>query len=314
METKKRSERNRTIVLTDEDRTLLNGRIKRLDNVCDVDDIIDTTICQDYFEASKYLPKHFADLIVFDPPYNLSKDFGTIKFKETNDDQYSEYIDTCLKSLMDALKPNGSIYVCCDWKCSNVIYKSLNKLATIKNRITWQREKGRGARKNWKNSMEDIWFAVADKDDYYFDVDSVKVRRRVIAPYRENGKAKDWEETDDGKFRFTYPSNLWDDITIPFWSMPENTDHPTQKPEKLIAKLILASCPKEGIVFDPFVGSGTTSVVAKKLGRKYCGVEIDEDYALVAEKRLEMADTNKEIQGYTNGMFLERNASIRLNK
>ena len=88
--------------------------------------------------------------------------------------------------------------------------------------------------------MEDIWFATRT-DDYTFHVDAVKVRRRVRAPYRADGQPKDWEDTPDGKFRNTYPSNFWDDISVPYWSMPENTAHPTQKPEKLLAKLILAS-------------------------------------------------------------------------
>ena len=160
---------------------------------------------------------------------------------------------------------------------------------------------------NWKNGMEDIWFAVKDPNNYYFNVEAVKIRRQVIAPYRANGKPKDWEETTEGNFRMTYPSNFWDDISIPFWSMPENTDHPTQKPEKLIAKLILASSKKGDMVFDPFLGSGTTSVVAKKLKRHYCGIEINTEYCCWAEKRLEMADTDTEIQGYTNGVFWERN-------
>jgi site-specific DNA-methyltransferase (adenine-specific) len=89
--------------------------------------------------------------------------------------------------------------------------------------------------------------------------------------------------------------------------MPENTDHPTQKPEKLIAKLILASCPENGLVFDPFIGSGTTSVVAKKLGRKYTGIEINEEYCCWAEKRLLLAEDDNDIQGYSNGVFWERN-------
>jgi len=89
--------------------------------------------------------------------------------------------------------------------------------------------------------------------------------------------------------------------------MPENTDHPTQKPEKLIAKLILASCPENGIVLDPFLGSGTTSVVAKKLGRKYIGIDMNEEYCIWAEKRLAQADTDKTIQGYSGGVFWERN-------
>jgi site-specific DNA-methyltransferase (adenine-specific) len=176
----------------------------------------------------------------------------------------------------------------------------------VRNRITWQREKGRGAKTNWKNSTEDIWFGTIG-DDYYFDVESVKQKRRVVAPYRENGQPKDWEETGDGNFRLTHPGNFWDDISIPYWSMPENTDHPTQKPEKLIAKLILASCPPEGIVLDPFLGSGTTSVVAKKLGRKYIGIDMNEEYCAWAEKRLAQAETDNAIQGYSGGVFWERN-------
>ncbi len=107
--------------------------------------------------------------------------------------------------------------------------------------------------------------------------------------------------------RFTYPSNIWTDISIPFWSMPENTDHPTQKPEKLIAKLILASSNKGDVVFDPFLGSGTTAVTAKKLGRKFVGIEKEQEYVALAMKRLELADDNSEIQGYENGIFKARN-------
>jgi len=206
------------------------------------------------------------------------------------------------------LKSNGSLYLCGDWKCTSALQQVMEENLTVLNRITWQREKGRGALSNWKNGMEDIWFGVKDPKDYYFDVEAVKMKRKVNAPYKENGRPKDWEETENGNFRLTYPSNFWDDISIPYWSMPENTDHPTQKPEKLIAKLILSSCPEEGIVFDPFLGSGTTSVVAKKLNRKFCGIEMNQEYCCWAEKRLEMAETDNTIQGYTNGVFWERNS------
>lgn len=150
--------------------------------------------------------------------------------------------------------------------------------------------------------------------NYTFNVDAVMVKRKVVAPYKDNGKPKDWQETDDGKFRLTYPSNFWDDITIPFWSMPENTDHPTQKPEKLYAKLVLASSNPGDIVFDPFAGVGTTAVVSKKLGRRFCCVEIDETYCLLAAKRLLNADLDKSIQGYSDGVFYERNTQASINK
>lgn len=134
------------------------------------------------------------------------------------------------------------------------------------------------------------------------------MKRKVIAPYKdEKGKPKDWEDNGNGKYRATYPSNVWTDITIPFWSMPENTDHPTQKPETLVAKVILASSKPNDVVFDPFLGSGTTSVVAKKLGRRYVGIEIDEHYCCLTEKRLDIAENEKNIQGYSDGIFWERN-------
>jgi len=137
----------------------------------------------------------------------------------------------------------------------------------------------------------------------------VKLRRRVIAPYTHpDGQPKDWQRAAVGNYRDTYPSNLWTDLTVPFWSMRENTDHPTQKPEKLLARIILASSRPNQVVFDPFLGSGTTSVLAKKLGRRYVGVEINPVYCCLAEKRLALADADQSIQGRAGGVFWDRNA------
>jgi site-specific DNA-methyltransferase (adenine-specific) len=160
---------------------------------------------------------------------------------------------------------------------------------------------------NWKNASEDIWFCTMS-DNYRFYVDRVKLKRRIIAPYADSsGQPKGWTDAPEGKFRLTYPSNLWTDLTVPFWSMPENTDHPTQKPEKLLAKIILASSDEGDVVLDPFLGSGTTSVVARKLNRNFIGVEVDSDYCCLAEKRLALSSDDGEIQGYTDGVFWERN-------
>ena len=196
--------------------------------------------------------------------------------------------------------------MCCDWETSLIIGSVLQELCIVRNRITWQREKGRGAAANWKNGMEDIWFATKS-DNYTFNLDAVKIRKKVIAPYKVDGKPKDWQKTEQGNYRDTCPSNFWDDITIPFWSMAENTAHPTQKPEKLIAKIMLASSNPGDIVFDPFLGSGTVSVVAKKLNRHYVGIEQNPQYCVWTEKRLEMAEQDKDIQGYNQGVFWERN-------
>lgn len=306
---KVRAGRNRTITLTDSERLEYSRKLLRPDAPLSVSDITDRTINADLLSIIGYLPDSFVDLLIIDPPYNLSKDFGTEKFKRMSDEDYQEYLETWFPELLRLLKPNASVYVCCDWKCTAKVYEIVSKYLTVINRITWQREKGRGASANWKNAMEDIWFAVNNEKNYYFNVDAVKQKRKVIAPYKVDGKPKDWEETEAGNFRITFPSNFWDDISVPYWSMPENTDHPTQKPEKLIAKIILASCPEGGFVFDPFLGSGTSSVVAKKLGRQFCGVEINGEYSCLAEKRLNIASHDTTIQGYADGVFWERNTA-----
>lgn len=271
-------------------------------------DIINKTICGDTLEIMPKLPDAFVDLLLVDPPYNLSKDYHGYKFNQSDDEIYEKYTIEWVEKVLPLLKPNASIYVCCDWKSSLIIGNVLKRYFIIQNRITWQREKGRGAKSNWKNGLEDIWFATCSKD-YTFNLDAVKIRKKVIAPYKIDGKPKDWEETLDGKFRNTCPSNFWDDISIPYWSMPENTAHPTQKPEKLLAKLILASSNPDDVIFDPFLGSGSTSVTAKKLGRNFVGIEQNKKFCIWAEKRLELAEDNQTIQGYCDGVFWERNSA-----
>jgi len=305
---KEKAPRNKTIdTHISEGQQYLTQCIKVESPICDIQQVLDKTILGDIFLVAPNLPKESVDLIIADPPYNLTKTFGSTKFSKRKISDYETYTHQWLSTIKPLLKPNGSIYVCCDWETSLIIGRILDDYFKVRSRITWQREKGRGAKANWKNGLEDIWFAT-NSEKYTFNLDAVKIRKKVIAPYRVDGKPKDWLETENGNYRDTCPSNFWDDITIPFWSMPENTAHPTQKPEKLIAKIILASSNPGDIIFDPFLGSGTTSVVGKKLKRHFLGVEIEEQYCLWAEQRLEMADTNTEIQGYTNGVFWERNS------
>jgi len=273
----------------------------------DEKDVIDKTILGDALEVIDYLPICFADMLFVDPPYNMSKVFGKTSFKKMSNGDYESWVRSWFSKILLKLKPNASIYVCGDWRSSSPLFRVLCDYVNVRNRITWEREKGRGAKANWKNASEDIWFATVS-DEYCFNVEAVKLKKKVIAPYRhENGKPKNWSEETNGNFRLTHPSNLWTDLTVPFWSMPENTRHPTQKPEKLVAKIILASSKPGDVILDPFLGSGTTSTVAKKLGRHFVGIEIDRHYACLAEKRIEIAEHDKRIQGYENGVFWERN-------
>ena len=307
MEEKSRAERNRTLTVAESERQSLERLILSTDDLKKgfVDDCV---INADLFDCIDAIPNGYFNLIIIDPPYNLDKDFHGKKFSSMKSERYEDYLRSWFSRVCDKLAPNGTLYMCGDWKSTSSMQTVIEEKLTIMNRITWQREKGRGAKTNWKNGMEDIWYAVKDPKDYYFDVESVKMKRKVIAPYKVDGKPKDWEETASGNFRITYPSNFWDDISIPFWSMIENTDHPTQKPEKLYAKLILASSKPGDKIFDPFLGSGTSAVVAKKLGRKYCGVEINREYCLWAVKRLRNSISDNTIQGYSDGVFWERNS------
>ncbi len=301
-----RASNNRTLRLAAEERILLSERIGRVSSPISIEEASGRIFQGDLLQVSDYLPSASVDLMILDPPYNLDKNFNGFQFSRKSDSAYADYLESWFPRLMRLLKPGASVYFCGDWQSSAAIYGIMKKHLTIRNRITWQREKGRGSKANWKNAMEDIWFGTLG-DSFYFNVDAVKLKRRVIAPYKKDGLPKDWEQTADGAFRLTHPSNFWDDISVPFWSMPENTDHPTQKPEKLMAKLILASCPEGGMVFDPFAGSGTSCVAAKKLGRRFCGVELNEEYICWALKRLALADSNLSIQGYRDGVFWERN-------
>lgn len=299
---------NRTISIDENERPKLASMLTSASELPSRVHDTDLLINADLMEVIDIIPDGIADLVIIDPPYNLTKDFNGATFNARSNKEYAEYLSTWFHKVRRKMKPNGSLYMCGDWRCTSMLQQAMEAELTVINRITWQREKGRGAKSNWKNSMEDIWFGVANHNDYYFNVDAVKQRRRVIAPYRVDGKPKDWEETDSGNFRLTHPSNFWDDISVPFWSMPENTDHPTQKPEKLYAKLILASSRPGDLILDPFMGSGTAAVVAKKLKRHYIGIEINEEYCLWAAKRITMATTDKTIQGYADGVFWERNS------
>lgn len=308
---KSRAPRNRTVALTAEEIEIYRTRLIRSED--DLADCRNRIICGDAFKVLETLPAEAFDLLFADPPYNLTKNFGENSFRQISGDSYEAWLDAWLSKTVRLLKPTASVYVCGDWRSASAIERVGSKHFTLRNRITWEREKGRGAAKNWKNNSEDILFFTVS-DEYVFNPDAVKIKRRVIAPYTKNGAPKDWERSENGNYRSTAPSNLWTDLTVPFWSMPENTRHPTQKPEKLLAKIILASTHENSLILDPFLGSGTTAVVAKKLNRGYVGIELDESYCLLAEKRLDLAETNETIQGFADGVFWERNSLKKISR
>ena len=305
---KQKAPRNKTMNLSKkESDSLAKHSIKLLAKVSS-DFVLNKVILQDALQAMDFLPPKSVDLMIADPPYNLTKNFGSKIFKEMDCNDYKQWLDKWIKKTVRVLKDNSSIYICSDWKTSIAVQEVASKYFILQNRISWEREKGRSANNNWKNCLEDIWFFTKSKD-YKFNLDAVKIEKKVLAPYKDkDGNPKDWQDNGAKKIRYTSPSNIWTDISIPFWSMAENTNHPTQKPEKLVAKLILASSDEGDVVFDPFLGSGTTAVVAKKLNRNFIGIEREKEYAALSIVRLALADKDKQIQGFENGIFKSRNS------
>jgi site-specific DNA-methyltransferase (adenine-specific) len=304
------SPRNRSINLDDQDRLRLRPRLGVLPpggGSIGLEEARDRVFEGDCLEVLPLLPPASADLLVADPPYNLDRVFGAERGRSMDDEAYEAYTLRWLDAALPLLKPDASLYVFGDWRGSSAVYRALRARCFVRNRIVWEREKGRASGRNWKNAHEEIWFATLG-EDWYFDGGAVVQRRRVLAPYRDaGGGPRDWREEAGGRWRDTAASNIWTDITVPFWSMPENTAHPAQKPEKLLAKLVLASSRPGGLVLDPFLGSGSSAAAARKLGRSFIGIELDPEHCILALRRLELAAEDPGIQGYEDGVFWERN-------
>src|SRR5437764_4774325 len=197
-------ERQRKNTLSPEEKPFYSSRLLHLNKPTSIDTITNTTINQDIFEVLPLLPEQFIDLLFIDPPYNITKSFNGKLFKQKELDEYAAWFDSFISLLVRLLKPTASIYVCGDWRSSAAIHYTLERYFIVRNRITWEREKGRGAMTNWKNCSEDIWFSTTS-DEYIFNVEAVKLKRKVIAPYKDTqGKPKDWEQTEDGDFRLTH--------------------------------------------------------------------------------------------------------------
>jgi site-specific DNA-methyltransferase (adenine-specific) len=201
---KKRAARNKTLTLVESEKQVYGSSCIQINKPVTLEKILNKTISQDLFSLLDNLPAESFDLIFADPPYNLTKTFNGRTFRWKTLKDYEDYLETWIPAMVRLLKPQGSMYICGDWRSSSAIHRVAEKYLEIQNRITWEREKGRGALSNWKNSSEDIWFCTKS-DDYFFNVEAVKLKRKVVAPYKQDGKPKDWQETEEGNFRLTHP-------------------------------------------------------------------------------------------------------------
>lgn len=161
-----RAPRNRTMTCTPEELLELSGTILRVEKAIDYQDLDCQLIGGDFFEIAAFLPNRFIDLLILDPPYSLTKNYNGNYFRRLDKNSYTSWFRRVIELLTPMMKPSATVYVCSDWKTSTLVLPVLEERFFVRNRITWEREKGRGAKRNWKNNTEDIWFCT-NSEDYY---------------------------------------------------------------------------------------------------------------------------------------------------
>jgi adenine-specific DNA-methyltransferase len=232
------------------------------------------------------LPSESVDLIVSSPPYNLGKEYEARRAL----DQYLDHQTRVLEECVRVLRPTGSIY----WQVGAFsdsgtlipldirFFPILESLGLQpRNRIVWVRQHGLHARRKFSCRHETIlWFTKTE--DYYFDLDSIRVPQKYQSKKAWTGKRKGQLTCNpDGK----NPGDIWAFRNVKH-NHEERTKHPCQFPEDLVARIVLSSCPPGGTILDPYLGAGTVAVVAKSSGRHFVGAETDPAYCEIAERRL----------------------------
>lgn len=241
------------------------------------------------------IPDNSIDLIFADPPYNIGKKFGD--GKENGDKMAKEeYIEWCKKWIdecLRALKSTGTFYFMSSTQMMPYLDSYVSNKADVISRIIWYYDSSGVQAKNYFGSLyEPILMVVKDKDKYKFNSHNVLVEAKTGS----KRKLIDYRKTPPQPYNsMKVMGNVWEIPRVRF-KMEEYENHPTQKPEELIRRIILASSDEGDIVLDPFSGSFTTCAVAKKLRRKFIGFDIEDKYIKIGLRRLGLAqDFNGEI-------------------
>jgi site-specific DNA-methyltransferase (adenine-specific) len=232
------------------------------------------------------------DLIFVDPPYNIGKNFNGRKDKWKSNEDYLKWCYQWIDLSLKKLKNTGSLYIMTSTQFIPYFDIYLRDKIEILSRIVWSYDSSGVQAKNYYGSMyEPILFCVKDKNNYTFNSDEILVEaktgsKRKLIDYRKNPP----QPYNTKKV----PGNVWYFPRVRY-RMSEYENHPTQKPIKLLERIIKASSKEGDTVLDPFSGTFTTSYVAKKINRKSIGIEIDEDYSKIGIRRvLEKFELNGE--------------------
>ena len=226
------------------------------------------------------------DLIFADPPYNIGKDFAGCKDKWNTDEDYINWCYTWLDLCIKKLKPGGSMYGMTSTQFMPYFDIFLRNKMTILSRLVWAYDSsGVQAKKHFGSMYEPILFCVKDKNNYIFNAEDIMIEARTGA----TRKLIDYRKNPPQPYNTQkVPGNVWNFARVRY-RMEEYENHPTQKPIALLERIIKASSNTSDLVLDPFSGSFTTSYVAKLLGRRSIGIELQEEYIKIGLRRLDIA-------------------------
>lgn len=242
-------------------------------------------------ESMIQLEDKSVDLMVTSPPYNINISYGNkwekgkvtgtkgTKYKDNlEEEKYRNMIHKCINETKRVLKDNGQIWfnIKNRFDKGNMIppFWILDYFQDmyLKNILIWNFDWGGSTSKRFCSRYEYVFFFTKSKDNYTFNLDDVKIPALNYRPDRYKSQLKN-------------PSDVWR-ISLVSGNSQERTEHPAQYPEELIERIIKTGSNPNDLILDPFMGSGTTAVVSKKLGRKYVGYETEIDYINIANKRI----------------------------
>ena len=231
---------------------------------------------EDCLLALKDIKDKTVDLIFADAPYNIGKDFGNDSDKWKD---YKEYLKWCYNWIDECfriLKDNGTFYIMTSTQYMPYLDVYVSENYNVVNRIVWTYDSSGVQAKNKFGSLYEpiIMCTKTSKSKYTFNAEDILIEaktgsKRKLIDYRKNPP----QPYNTKKV----PGNVWNMNRVRF-RMAEYQNHPTQKPEELLKRIILASSNKGEVVLDPFSGSFTTCKVALDLDRKCIGIELNPEY------------------------------------
>jgi len=244
-----------------------------------VEQWLDKVVCGDCLKVLGRLKKDrvAVDLVFADPPFNIGYDYDQYR-DNVEEQKYAAWTRKWMQACMDVLKPNGSFYVAIGDEFAAHVWMIGRELGLhLRNWIVWYYTFGQSTTRKFARSHTHIFYFVRDSREFYFDDKSIRVlsdRQKEYNDRRANAAGK-------------VPDDVWTQFPRVCGTFRERLgDHPCQMPEALLVRIIRASCRPDGLVLDPFAGSGTTLVAARKLGRRYLGIELSQSYVRATRKRL----------------------------